>query len=87
MNITSTKSLRLTKYLVIVSHLYNLAFKRGVYDIYGEYGLREGKLDTFGNLKGGYKYAGNAHQIFEKFFGTTNPFALNKDCIYIIIFR
>ena len=59
---------------------YKIAFKRGVYDIYGEYGLRNGKVDTFGNLKGGYKYSGNAHEIFEKYFGTTNPFALNKDC-------
>lgn len=28
-----------------------------------------------GNIIGGYRYGGNSFEIFEKFFGTTNPFA------------
>lgn len=27
------------------------------------------------DLKGGYTFAGNPEEIFEKFFGTSNPFA------------
>mgnify|MGYP001807907587 CR=1 FL=1 len=27
------------------------------------------------DLKGGYSFAGNPEEIFEKFFGTSNPFA------------
>jgi len=57
----------------------NDPYKRGIYDIYGEAGLRNGIKDLEGNLKGGYKYSGNAEAIFEKFFGTTNPFAVMKD--------
>jgi hypothetical protein len=41
-------------------------------------------LDKQGNLKGGYKYGGNAYLIFEKFIGTSNPFALIKDCNRIV---
>jgi hypothetical protein len=25
-------------------------------------------------MRGGYKFAGNSYEIFEKFFGTSNPF-------------
>jgi DnaJ-class molecular chaperone len=57
----------------------SLADKKGVYDIYGFDGLRAGINDKSGNLKGGYKYGGNSEQIFEKFFGSKNPFALIKD--------
>lgn len=53
--------------------------KKGVYDIYGKDGLTNGIVDQKGNLKGGYKYAGNAHEIFQRFMGTSNPFALLKD--------
>jgi len=56
-----------------------LANKRGVFDIYGIDALRAGITDKQGNLKGGYMYDGNAPEIFRKFFGTTNPFALLKD--------
>ena len=41
--------------------------------------MRFGIQDKDGNLKGGYKYGGNAHEIFNKFMGTINPFALLKD--------
>lgn len=30
-------------------------------------------------MKGGYKFGGNAYEIFEKFFGTINPHVLLKD--------
>lgn len=53
--------------------------KKGLFDIYGKDGLQNGVLSKNGTLKGGYRYAGNAHEIFEKFMGTTNPFALLKD--------
>lgn len=53
--------------------------KKSIYDIYGFEGLSNGILTPSGELKGGYKYAGNAHQIFEKFMGTANPFALIRD--------
>ena len=29
--------------------------------------------------KGGFHYSGNSHDIFEKFFGTSNPFAISLD--------
>ena len=51
--------------------------------MHGETGLRNGVLDKQKNLKGGYKYGGNAYEIFEKFFGTWNPFTLIKDCNYL----
>lgn len=58
---------------------WNLANKRGVYDIHGFDGLRSGILDKEGNIKGAYKYGGNAEEIFLKYFGTSNPFSLIKD--------
>lgn len=57
----------------------NSSILRGVYDVYGKDGLKNGVLDESGNLKGGYKYSGNALELFEKFFATHNPFALVKD--------
>ena len=48
--------------------------------MYGLEGLKNGIFDKNGNLKGGHKYGGNSYEIFEKFFGTTNPFAVIKDC-------
>ena len=53
--------------------------KKGIYDIYGSDGLKNGIIDKNGNIKGGYRYMGNGHEIFEKFMGTTNPFALKSD--------
>lgn len=52
---------------------------RGCYDIYGKNGLKNGVKDGEENLKGGFKYSGNAFQLFEKFFGTVNPFTVIKD--------
>ena len=53
--------------------------KKGIYDIYGSEGLKNGIIDKKGNMKGGYKYMGNGHEIFEKFMGTSNPFALKSE--------
>ena len=53
--------------------------KKGIYDIFGSEGLKNGIIDKKGNVKGGYKYMGNGHEIFEKFMGTANPFALKAD--------
>ena len=53
--------------------------KKGIYDIYGTEGLQNGIIDKKGNIKGGYKYMGNGHEIFEKFMGTSNPFALKSE--------
>ena len=53
--------------------------KKGIYDIYGSEGLKNGIIDKHGNIKGGYKYMGNGHEIFEKFMGTSNPFALKTE--------
>lgn len=57
----------------------NSSILRGVYDVYGKEGLKNGIKDEKGNLKGGFKYSGNAFELFERFFGTINPFALTKD--------
>jgi DnaJ family protein B protein 13 len=53
--------------------------KKGIYDIYGSEGLKNGIIDKHGNIKGGYKFMGNGHEIFEKFMGTANPFALKTE--------
>ena len=57
----------------------NSSILRGVYDVYGKEGLKSGVLDKNGNLKDGFKYSGNAFELFEKFFATINPFSLIKD--------
>lgn len=49
--------------------------KRAIYDQYGYEGLRDGVPDERGEYGQGYKYQGNAEEIFESFFGTLNPFA------------
>lgn len=49
-----------------------LASKREVYDLYGEEGLKN-------QLKKDGINAINAQELFEKFFGTSNPFAANSD--------
>ena len=48
----------------------------GIYDQFGEKGLKEGVPDGRSNVNGGrYTFANNAHEIFAAFFGTTSPFA------------
>lgn len=48
--------------------------KKAVYDQFGYEGLRDGVPDQNGETTG-YIYEGNSQQIFEKFFGSNNPFA------------
>ena len=63
-----------------------IAERKAWYDKYGEYGLKEGLEEADGSKDrsllngefvgrvGGYRYAGNSYEIFDKFFGYTNPF-------------
>ena len=50
--------------------------KKGIYDIYGSEGLRTGLTDKHGNIKGAYRFLNNGHEIFDKFMGYLNPYAL-----------
>eukprot|EP00826_Nyctotherus_ovalis_P031614 TRINITY_DN2530_c0_g1_i5.p3 TRINITY_DN2530_c0_g1~~TRINITY_DN2530_c0_g1_i5.p3 ORF type:complete len:129 (+),score=37.46 TRINITY_DN2530_c0_g1_i5:124-510(+) len=47
--------------------------RKAIYDQYGETVLKEGLPGKDGK-KNCYHYAGNALEIFEKFFGTDNPY-------------
>lgn len=47
--------------------------KKAIYDQYGEHRLKEGIYHE-GNWKGGYRFSGNPEDIFEKFFGSRNPY-------------
>ncbi len=53
--------------------------KKSVYDQYGEAVLKEGLPGKAGKNHC-YRYSGNALEIFEKFFGTDNPFSSPADC-------
>jgi|Transcript_61411 DnaJ-class molecular chaperone len=46
---------------------------RGIYDQYGEDGLKHGGTGDFG-IPGGYKFSGDADKVFQRFFGVDNPF-------------
>jgi len=48
--------------------------KKSFFDKYGEEKLKDG-LVIDGNFKGGYRFGGNPEEVFEKFFGTINPFS------------
>jgi hypothetical protein len=37
------------------------------------------KIDFLIGIKGGYKFSGNTYEIFEKFFGTSNPNTIALD--------
>lgn len=60
--------------------------RKGQFDKFGEYGLKEGVPGANGrkiiwwfksvlDIVGGYRYPGNSFEIFDKFFGSSNPFA------------
>lgn len=49
--------------------------RKAWFDKYGEYGLKEGVPGPSGTIIGGYRYPGNSFEIFDRVFGTTNPFA------------
>lgn len=49
---------------------------RALFDKFGEIALKEGVADGNGGFLGGnYAYGFNGNEIFEGFFGTSNPFA------------
>ena len=65
-----------------IDFLFIVAVKRTFYDKHNEEKLKEGFFANGSNychkivdLKGGYRFAGNPEEIFESFFGTSNPFA------------
>jgi DnaJ-class molecular chaperone len=61
---------------------------RTVYDKNGEHGLKNKVPDANGKVTGGgYIYRGNAEEIFNKVFGSTNPFTDqdHSECIYKVI--
>ena len=49
------------------------------YDRFGEELMKTGVPDKKYGFKAGYKFQGNSFEIFEKFFGTQNPFAVALD--------
>ena len=51
-------------------------YKKGIYDNYGYQALYKGITDKNGNFFGGFKYTGNAEEIFEKFMNEINPYSL-----------
>ena len=52
---------------------------KSIYDKYGYDALIYGLTDNDNNLIGGYKFKGNSYEIFEKFFGTSNPHTILSD--------
>ena len=50
-----------------------------IYDKYGEELMKAGIPDRKLGFKAGYMFQGNSFEIFEKFFGTTNPFTASLD--------
>jgi len=59
---------------------------KGIFDKYGEYGLKQGIKDHQGQKIGGYTYLGNAEEIFESYFGDSSiidgKFDLNGSDVY-----
>ena len=51
-------------------------YKKGIYDNYGRQALYKGITDKNGNFFGGFKYTGNAFEIFEKYMNEINPYSL-----------
>ena len=76
---TSTDSADVEDNFNLIAEAYDVLShpaRRGIYDQFGEKGLKEGVPDGRGNVNGGrYTFANNAHEIFAAFFGTTSPFA------------
>ena len=52
---------------------------RAIFDKYGEEALKNGVPEGPSQIQGGYRFSGNTHKIFEKFFGTSNPFTVAID--------
>lgn len=49
--------------------------KKATYDHFGEEGLKGGVPTADGSFTEAYTFGGNAHEIFNSFFGTSNPFS------------
>ena len=49
--------------------------KKSTYDRFGEEGLKGGVPTADGSFTEGYTFGRNAHEIFNSFFGTNNPFS------------
>ena len=71
-----TKSL-FSSLLLILKFI--IARLREVYDRYGEELLKNGIPDPKTGFRCGYSFSGNTNEIFEKFFGTDNPFSIALD--------
>ncbi len=60
-----------------------IAELREIYDRYGEEILKAGipseKQEDSTKKRGGYRFSGNTMEIFDKFFGTENPFTITLD--------
>ena len=50
-----------------------------IYDKYGSELMKNGVPDKKYGFKAGYTFQGNSYEIFEKFFGTANPFTVALD--------
>lgn len=53
--------------------------KKGVYDNYGLEGLYKGITGPDGNFRGGFKYTGNASEIYKRFLEETIPYKCLED--------
>lgn len=47
--------------------------KKAIYDLHGEYGLKNGVVNSQGKQTGGYMFMGNGYDTFDKFFGSKQP--------------
>lgn len=56
-----------------------IARLREIYDRYGEELLKNGIPDAKIGFRSGYSFSGNTNEIFEKFFGTDNPYSIALD--------
>mmetsp|Transcript_90809 Transcript_90809/g.157483 ORF Transcript_90809/g.157483 Transcript_90809/m.157483 type:complete len:318 (-) Transcript_90809:470-1423(-) len=65
-----------TKIFALIAEAYEVLSDnklRGIFDQYGEDGLKDGGTGDFG-VPGGYKFSGDAEKVFQRFFGVDNPF-------------
>uniref|UniRef100_A0A8C3F544 DnaJ heat shock protein family (Hsp40) member B13 n=1 Tax=Chrysemys picta bellii TaxID=8478 RepID=A0A8C3F544_CHRPI len=76
--ILSSDTQMIKAYAHLLMPLSSLAVKRGIYDKFGEEGLKGGIPLEFGSENPwsvGYVFHGNAEKVFKEFFGGDNPFA------------
>ena len=65
-----------------ISEAYEVLSTPELKDIYDQFGhtlLKNGVPAKKVGFKGGYQFQGNSLEIFERFFGTTNPFTIALD--------